>query len=475
MIFCGTNDSSKSLQASTSRKPVAWTTALLILLTFWIIYGLTPNEPFVLQGAMLEQFVERGRLYFVDGQLQGSALINRETQTEQFKIIPFNMFEYNGRYYVNHSVGQFVLGWPWYRACLFLGLRFSDHYEQVWQILRWTLIAPMGALAVAALFIIATQLGGSRTLGFLTSIVAGLGTPWWATATHYYHDMFGTSLLVTGTAAGLIYSRYSGPRQLALLILSGICMGWSIFTTYLVGPLALLITCIFLFRQQTFVGQMILGVTFLVAAGLLPLTNLFLLGSLMTTGYSRMEVFILYPTPWDLPNLLEKLNFYLFSPGVSLWSLFPGLMLACFWSSPSRPEKDAVASEALSGKTRAIIIALAIAHLLYISSMQAYGFVAWGMGRFFIPEFFLLSLLVPNILTAAQHRFNGLDMLLTALLLQGFMNASIIAAIGLHHVNSPLEQLASQRLGLLPVAAPILSLLLAALIHGALYRRGKKI
>ena len=86
-------------------------TAIVILLFSWVLFAALEQRPFPLQGAVIESLVERGRLYFVNGNMKESVFQNLDTNTPSFRYL-FNIFPYGGVFHVNHAPGQFLLAGP---------------------------------------------------------------------------------------------------------------------------------------------------------------------------------------------------------------------------------------------------------------------------------------------------------------------------------------------------------------------------
>jgi hypothetical protein len=138
-------------------------TAVLLVVGCWVLFGAVEQRPFTLQGAVVEALVERGRMYFIRGEMSGDRFVNLDTNTPSFRYL-FNIFPHERVYRVNHAPGQFLLAAPWYAACVKLGWRFETDERLVWRLLVWTLTAPLAALAVACLFLLgrAWRLAGRK-------------------------------------------------------------------------------------------------------------------------------------------------------------------------------------------------------------------------------------------------------------------------------------------------------------------------
>ena len=137
----------------------------VLFLALWALYAAIPQRgpQLSLVGAELENIVERGRLHFVEGEMIGPArFLNTETRTESFRVL-FNVFPAGDVFRVNHAPGLFLVAAPIYAASSALGLRFESHESVVWWILILTLVAPLGALAVACLFLILSRWGVGRS------------------------------------------------------------------------------------------------------------------------------------------------------------------------------------------------------------------------------------------------------------------------------------------------------------------------
>jgi len=360
-------------------------TAIVLLVFAWLLYGAFEQSPFNLQGAVLEALVERGRLSFARGQMKDIMFENFDTNTPSFRLL-FNVFPYEGRYHVNHAPGQFLLAAPWYAALVKLGWRFETHERLVWRILVWTLTAPLGAAAVASIFLLGRGWGMSWSGTLLSSLAFGFCSPWWPSSGVLYHDHLAVSLVLLGAA---MWSWRSAPRRVVAIakpVASGFLFAFAVVTTYLIAPIVALILAFIVRSRPSRRALALLACGFLPIAAILPVVNVIHFGSLFATGYSAGGFESNYPSLLDLANAWEKTRFYLWDSEYGLLWLFPAFALGAaglLWNPPFEPS------------VKRMLLTLAAAHFLFIISMQHHGSVGWGMGRFFLPLYPILAFGLP--------------------------------------------------------------------------------
>jgi hypothetical protein len=363
------------------RRRDRWT-ALALLVGCWVLFGAVEQRPFTLQGAVVESLVERGRLYFVRGAMKGDVFVNLDTNTPSFRYL-FNIFPHEGTYRVNHAPGQFILAAPWYAACVKLGWSFETHEHLVWRVLVWTLTAPLGALAVVCLFMLARawHIGWSGAL--IASLAFSLCSPWWPAAGVLYHDGLAVVLILVGVAILHRAKHNDGASAAIGLIASGGVLGFAVVTTYLAAPIVLVIVVIVLSSRPPRRDTILLMTVFITTLAILPTTNVLTYGSLLTTGYSAGGFHENYPAPFDPANAWEKIAFYLWDSDYGVARLFPVFLLGSV---------GLLVAGRLQPRVRLYIGVLAAVHFLFIVSMRHHGSVGWGMGRFFLPLYPVLAL-----------------------------------------------------------------------------------
>jgi hypothetical protein len=361
--------------------------AIGILVFAWALFGAMEQSPFKLQGAVIEALVERGRLYFVRGNVKGIQFENLDTDTPSFRHL-FNIFPHGGVYHVNHAPGQFLLAAPWYAAAVQLGWRFETHERIVWRFIVWTLTAPLGALGVVCVFVLARQWAVPRAHALFASGVFALCSPWWAASGVLYHDSLAVALILVGAALWQWRPARSRLWRAMCGILAGSLLGYSIVTTYLVAPIVLLI-CGFIGASRPPGRELLFfALGFLPTVAILPLVNLLSFGSPFATGYSAGGFDENYPYPLDITNAWEKAGFYLWSREYgSLW-VFPVFLLGAV---------GLTARGSIGRSKQALLLTLAAAHFLFIVSMRHHGSVGWGMGRFFLPLYPILAFGIPSL------------------------------------------------------------------------------
>lgn len=386
--FSGLNlDSLTTLLGTVSkRRPDRWA-GIGIFLVAWTLFGAIEQRPFLLQGAVIEALVERGRLHFIRGNMNGIVFDNLDTNTPSFRHL-FNIFPHGGVYHVNHAPGQFLLAAPWYAAAVKLGWRFETHEWLVWRFLVWTLTAPLGALAVVCVFLLARAASFPWPSALFSAAAFALCSPWWPASGVLYHDSIAVALILMGATVWCYRPAARAPVRAVCAALAGSLLAYSIVTTYLVIPIVLLICGSILASRPPRREILFFGCGFLPIVAFLPLVNVMSFGSPFATGYSVGGFDENYPSPLDISNVWEKVGFYLWNREYGLLWLFPLFALAVCGLA-FKPLGDRAFGNAL--------LVLAAVHFLFIVSMRHHGSVGWGMGRFFLPLYPVLALGIPGI------------------------------------------------------------------------------
>ncbi|HEY2919836.1 MAG TPA: hypothetical protein VGK77_12690, partial [Candidatus Binatia bacterium] len=264
----------------------------------------------------------------------------------------------------------------WYAALIKLGWRFETHERLVWRVLVWTLTAPLGALGIVCVFLLACSWDVPWMSALLASLALALCSPWWPAFGVLYHDSIAVTLILIGVT---IWQCRSASGLSA--IVSGCLLAFSLVTTYLVTPIVFLIVLSVLVSRPARRDVMLFGCGFLPTFSLLPIANMLSFGSPFATGYSAGGFEKNYPSPFDLSNAWEKIGFYLWDYEYGLLWMFPVFFVGAvglLWSSPLKPT------------VRRLLVGLMTAHFLFIITMEHHGSVGWGMGRFFLPLYPIL-------------------------------------------------------------------------------------
>ena len=270
--------------------------------------------------------------------------------------------------------GQFLLAAPWYAACVKLGWRFETHERLVWRVLVWTLTAPLGALGVMCVFVLARRWEAPWAQALLASIALTLGSPWWAASGVVYHDSLAASLIVIG--ATVWQCRFSRQRLGAIIspATAGFLLAFGVVTTYLVVPIVLILCAFMLASRPSRRDIVVFALAFLPTLSILPTVNTMAFGSPFATGYSAGGFDQNYPSPFDLANAWEKIGFYLWHSEYGLLRLFPVFSLGAL---------GLILGHSIKPSARWLLISLMAAHFLFIITMEHHGSVGWGMGRSF--------------------------------------------------------------------------------------------
>ena len=427
----------------------------VLFVVFWALYAAIPQRgpELSLVGAQLENIVERGRLHFVQGEMIGpTRFLNTETQSESFRVL-FNVFPAGDVFRVNHAPGLFLVAAPIYAVSAGLGLRFESHESAVWWILILTLVAPLGALAVACLFLILSRWGVGRRTAFWSALAFGLASPWWAASGLLYQDSVALAALLV--AAALLEGAHdSGTRRAqAARGLGGFLAGLSVLTSYLVVPVAVGLIVFWLIRDRDLKARAALVFGGLPPVVVLAAYHTLAFGAPWRTGYGEGGFSMNYPSI-SLANSLEKLHFYLTHPEYGLVFLFPLFVLGAYGLLRTPWPRERLMA----------IGSLVLIHFLFILSIEHHGSVGFGMGRFFLPLFPLLALGLPAIMDYEGRRMFILRALLVTSVIVSVFHAWAGAWYGLQGVMEPQLASMSQRLGLeLPLLYPLLHLLAAIL------------
>ena len=401
--------------------------AIGILLIAWALFGAVEQKPFQLQGAVVEALVERGRFTFVRGNMKGIQFENLDTNRPSFRYL-FTVFAHGGVYQVQHAPGQFLLAVPWYAAAVKLGWRFETHERTVWRFLVWTLTAPLGALAVVCVFVLARQWDAPRAHALFASGVFALCSPWWAASGVLYHDGVAVALILAGAALWQCRPARAGSTHTVFGVLAGLLLAYSMVTTYLVVPIVLLI-CGFICASRPRPRELLLfGLGFLPVLAILPLMNVSNFGSPFATGYSAGGFDENYPYPLDIRNAWEKAGFYLWDREYGVLWVFPIFLLALV---------GLTSKHSISRSSRAILLTLSVVHFLFIVSMRHHGSVGWGMGRFFLPLYPILVFGLPGVWRAERWKGHLLRVLMFGALLYSAVFAAATAWYGIQGVMEP--------------------------------------
>lgn len=355
-------------------------TAISLLLLCWILFAAFEQSPFKLQGAVLEALVERGRLHFIRGNMSGIMFENLDTNTPSFRFL-FNIFPHEERYYVNHAPGQFLLAAPWYAASVKLGWRFETDERLVWRLLVWLLTAPLGALGVMCVFVLARSWDVPWLPALLVSLTLALCSPWWAASGVLYHDSLAIALVLLGVTLWNGRFASSGIGSIISPIAGGWLLAFAVVTSYLMALIVGLIVLFTVASRPSRRDLTLLGCGFLPTIFILPIINAISFGSPFATGYSAGGFDKNYPSPFDFSNAWEKTGFYLWHSDYGLLGLFPVFFFAAI---------GLLRNSVLKPIVRKLLVALVAAHFLLIITMEHHGSVGWGMGRFFVPLYPLL-------------------------------------------------------------------------------------
>lgn len=401
--------------------------ALGIFLFSWIVFAAVEQSPFQLQGAVVESLVERGRWYFSRGNMKGVMFENLDTETPSFRYL-FNIFPYGGVYYVNHAPGQFLLAAPWYGALAKLGWRFETHERVVWRLLVWTLTAPLGALGVTCVFLLARRWGLSWPQALLSSMALALGSPWWAASGVLYHDSIAVALILAGTTLWVCRASYGGFAAVLAPAASGALLAYSVVTTYLVIPIVVLVAVFVAASRPPAREFALFGLGFLPVLAILPVVNTISFGSWWATGYSVGGFDENYPSPLNLWNAWEKIGFYIWHAEYGMIGLFPIFVVGALGVLIWRPDNPAV---------KKALWTLLAAHFFFIVMMEHHGSVGWGTGRFLLPAYPMLAFGVPAALKLPGWKGSASRALVFGSMLYSAIFAAAAVWYGLQGVMEP--------------------------------------
>ena len=406
-------------------------TALGLLLFCWVLFAAVEQSPFNLQGAVIEALVERGRLHFIHGNIIESknerVFENLDTNTPSFRYL-FNIFPHRGVYHVNHAPGQFLLAAPWYAASVQLGWRFETHERLAWRVLVWALTAPLSALGVMCVFILARRWDVPWMEALLASLALALSSPLWPASGVLYHDSLAVALVLIGATVWQCRQTWHGIGAIVSPMAAGFLLAFAVVTTYLLAPIVLLISGFILMSRPARRDALLFALAFLPTLALLPITNLIAYGTPLATGYSAGGFDKNFPTPFDLANAWEKIGFYLWQFEYGLLWLFPVFLFGAL---------GLVLNRHVNPSARLLLVALAAVHFLFIISMEHHGSVGWGMGRFFLPLYPILAFGLPTFWHIEGWKGNVARVLLFSALLYSSVFAVAGAAYGLQGVMEP--------------------------------------
>jgi hypothetical protein len=406
-------------------------TAVCLLLFSWLLFGLVEQSPFALQGAVVENFVERGRLHFFHGNIKQNnnerVFENLDTNTPSFRYL-FNIFPYGSVYHVNHAPGQFILAAPWYAVCVQLGWRFETHARLVWRVLVWTLTAPLGALGVMCLFLLARWWHVAWLEALFASVALALASPLWPASGVLYHDSLAVALVLIGGTLWLLRQTWHGIGAIVSPIAAGFLLAFAVVTTYLLAPIVLVICGFILAGRPLRRDALLFALGFVPSIAILPVTNFMAFGTPLATGYSAGGFEKNFPSIFAAANAIEKAGFYLWNFEYGLLWLFPIFLLGALGLT----RRDTTNSSA-----RRLLIALAAVHFIFIITMEHHGSAGWGMGRFFLPLYPILALGLPAFWHIEGWKGNLARVLLFAALFYSAVFAAAGAAYGLQGIMEP--------------------------------------
>jgi hypothetical protein len=290
------------------------------------------------------------------------------------------------------------------------------------------LTAPLGALGIMCVFILARHWRVPWSAALLASMALALCSPWWSASGVLYHDSLAVALILIGATVWQCLATSQGIGAIICPIVAGFLLASSVVTTYLVVPIVLLICGFMLAGRPPRRDIMLFLLMFLPILAVLPITNILAFGSPLATGYSAGGFDKNYPSPFDLFNAWEKVGFYLWHFEYGLLWLFPVFFLGVAGLARGR---------SLSRPARLVLVTLAAAHFLFIITMKHHGSVGWGMGRFFMPLYPILAFGLPAFWHLEGWKGHMARALLFAALLYSAVFAAAAAAYGLQGVMEP--------------------------------------
>lgn len=331
-------------------------------------------QAFGLQNASVAALVERHTFALVDQVIPGFNLVEG-TET----------FRYGRLVYPMKQPGQTIMGslvyWPLYHV----GFTFANHFDYVSHLITIGTSTILTAGAAVLVFLFGFKLTNNRKASFVGALLFVFGTLVWPYAGVTHHDILGMSI---GLAAVTSFSVALASRARAMYFLAGALATLTLFFTMLPLTLPIVISLVSLrFDRYSHTLWLALGLT---------------LGILPTLAFN----YLIFGNPWlppniagqvsdtmpllSLPNLVEKLWFYLGAPSTSLWAFAPILLfgLLGILSLQNRVFKT-------------LLLALPLAQLLHISSMETFGGYQYGP-RYLLSVIPYLALGIPVWLTKAH-------------------------------------------------------------------------
>lgn len=347
---------------------------LLIGLSLFVFFTLTINkhklEFYSLQNAVVENLVEQKSVSFEGSKVYEGMFFNTRTKTPELQF-PGDAFEYNGRWYPAKSYGPHYAAALPYALLRLIGLSFSKQYHLVSSLLLSSTSLLLATLGSVATYLAAKRITGSRILALTVMLFLTFGSLLTGAINIRNEETFGYWLfIIVYTATFLPWKkRWLTPLFTVLLCYSAYSL-----------PISMLLTPLGLYRIYLASGKKQLY-TILTATGIffaiVVVHNYLIFGRFVfsnyTIGMEKVVSFALDRFSFTFPNWREKLQFYFFDRGTSIFTNYPLVIFALvgIW----------VSSQKLL--TKLLTFGSCLFFSFYITNIgELTGWVGFGSGRF---------------------------------------------------------------------------------------------
>lgn len=317
-----------------------------------------------------------------------AALVNRgsfalkELEVPDFRlIVGEETFRISENIYPMKQPGQTILGAVAYLVLREAGIDYQVHYLYASQLVTMYTSALLTALASVVMYLLASQLVSSEKAGILAALMLVFGTMIWPYAGVTHHDIYGLFLIILAIACYCLAHKEKNKKY---YFGAGVLAGLSWFFTML--PLPIPIVMWIVGEEKKWLGGGIL-------VGLIPtlLFNLLVFGKPWLAANLAGKVADTVPL-LSLGNLGQKLWFYLGDPSSALWAFSPILIFGVM---------GIIQLKAKDVWLKKLLIAVPIAQLVYVSSIETIGGYQYGP-RYLIPILPFLGLGIANWLKVKQ-------------------------------------------------------------------------
>ncbi len=283
------------------------------------------------------------------------AMTEGRLDIDDYAALTVDLAQHEGHFYADKPPGLSLLAVPGVAvARQFLGVPTGVLDRQQFPIAMivavLSTVAPLAALAAAALYLLCRRLGLSDASALFAAAAMALGTPFFGWSTAFFAHAVTGSLLLLALALA-VWSRGRHSRWAAPVL--GLMLGFTLTTDLVSAPAVAVIALYYLLAERERRWSRLVGGSIGGVAGLLPLLiyNQMVFGSPFTLGYSQVVGFegmkqglfgLTVPNPTVIGEVLFGLH-------RGLLPLAPVLLLLPlgWWRMAMRPDARALAATTL--------------------------------------------------------------------------------------------------------------------------------